>query len=277
MMMRWLKIAVMMMCLLMTAAFAEETAEKVVIYFQDGSRVLLPAEIANDAQKLDAYCAEYFPGRLYTKDAESAAYKYDASLSEKWAVETYGEGSRAMSVRLMKLGIHTSVVANTQGEELHVPTAELTIRGFEDKDHSVAVISAPRTGKASVRDKAASNGKVLTSAAAGSIVAVTEYTNASYTKIVYGDVEGYILTSCLIFQDTDKEPTGKGTVHIKGAVDGKSDVVIRNTASKSSAKVAEAATGTEVNIFAEQGDWYAVEGDGWFGYILKQYLKLNEE
>lgn len=273
---KWLRITVLMMCLLLTVASAEEAAEKVVIYFQDGAKVLLPAEIANDEQKLAEYCNQYFPGRMYSRDAEAAAYTYDAAISEKWAVETYGEGSKAMSVRMVKLGVHASVVANTKGEEITVPTAELTIRGFEDKAHHVAVISAPRTGKASMRDKAASNGKVLASCAAGSIVAVTEYTNATYTKIVYDESEGYIRTDCLVFQDTAKAPLGEGTVHIKGVVDGKSDVVIRNTASKSSSKVAEAPTGTVVSIYEEMGDWYAVEGDGWFGYVQKQYLNLNE-
>lgn len=277
----WLRIVMLVICLLMAAALAEapaaDEAQKVVIYFKDGSKVLLPAEIANDAQKLSDYCNTYFPGRQYTKDAEAATFNYDATISEKWAVEHYGEGSRAMSVRLVKLGLHTSVVATTQGEELTVPTAELTIRGFEDMEHHIAIISAPRTGKATMRAKAASSGEVLASCLAGRIVAVTEYSGASFTKIVYEEEEGYIRTDCLIFRDDSKASMGEGTVHIKDVTDGKSDVTIRATASKSTAKVAVIPTGTVVTVHGAEGDWYAIEWDGWFGYVQKQYLKLNAE
>lgn len=272
----WLKIAALMMCLMLSAAFAEETAENVVVYFNDGAKVLLPAEIANDDAKLAEYCDKYFPGRMYSKDAETAAYTFDASVSEKWMKETYGEDSHAISVRMVKLGVYTSLVATTKGEELTVPTAELTIRGFGDKAHQVAVISAPRTGTASLRDKASGNGKVIDKCAAGKVVAVLEYVNGTYSKILYGEEEGYIRTDCLIFQDTAKAPVGTGVVHVKDAVDGKSDVTVRNTASKSTSKVAAVPTGTEVCVHGMEGDWYIVEGDGWLGYIHKQNLKMTE-
>lgn len=274
---KWLILAMLVMCLVFSCAYAENATDKVIIYFQDGSMVLLPAEISEDEQKLADYCNQYFPGRNYTRDADASTVQYDASVSEAWAVKQYGEGARAMSVRLVKLGIHTSVVANTKGEELTVPTAELTIRGFEDRDHHVAVISAPRTGEASLRDQPDSKGKVIAKCEAGRIVAVVEYSNAVYTKIVYGEYEGYIRTDCLIFQDTAKAPQDSGVVHIKGAADGKAVVVVRNDASKSAAKVTEIPTGTEVTVYGAEGDWYTVEWNGDFGYIQEQYIELNQQ
>lgn len=270
----WLRIAALMMCLLLSAAFAEETAENTVIYFNDGAMVLLPADIANDGQKLAEYCNQYFPGRMYAKDP--AAFVYTAVLSEKWAAEQYGEGSSALSVTLTKLGVYTSVVTNARGEEMTVPTAELTIRGFNDKEHHVAVISAPRSGSASIREKASGSAKVVANGDAGRIVPVLEYTNASYAKILYDGVEGYIRMDCLIFQDTAQPPMDTGMVHVKDAVDGKSEVIIRNTASKSTSKVAAVPTGTMVSVYGEEGSYYIVEGDGWLGYIPKQNLKLDE-
>lgn len=271
----WLRIAVLTLCLLMTAAFAEDAAENVVIYFNDGAMVLLPAGIADDEQKLADYCNQYFPGRIYARDPE--AFVYSALISEKWTETQFGPGSKALSVTLAKLGVYSSVVTTVKGEEMNVPTAELTIRGFADKTHHVAVVSAPRTGTASLRDKASGSGKVLAKCAAGSIVPVLECTSATYTKILYDGVEGYIRTDCLVFQDTAKAPVGTGMLHIKDAVDGKDDVTIRNTASKSSSKVAAVPTGTEVSVYGSEGDWYIVEGDGWLGYIQKQYVKIAEE
>ena len=271
---RWLQIAALMICLLFSTAFAEGAAEDVIVYFQDGAMVLLPSDIANDDQKLADYCRQYFPGRMYAKDP--SAFIYTAVLSEKWVAEQYGEGS-AMSVTLKKLGVFTSSVTTAKGEELTVPTAELTIRGFEDKAHHVAVISAPRTGSASLREKASGSGKVVANCAAGRIVPVLEYTNASYAKIIYDGVEGYIRMDCLVFQNTAKAPVGIGTVHVKDAVDGKGAVIVRNTASKSTAQVAEVPTGMALGIYGEEGNWYLVEGDGWLGYISKQNLKQSEE
>lgn len=277
---KWLKLICVLLTVLTAAAFAvaEEAAEEdVIIYFQDGSRVSIPAEIANDEQSLADYCNKYFPGRAYTKDADAAVFNYDTTIAADWVASQYGEGSRAMSARLVKLGLHTSVVASTDGAELAVPTRYLTMYGNDDMEHHVAIVSAPRTGKASMREKAASSSEVLASCLAGRIVAVVEYSNASFTKILYEEEEGYIRTDCLIFNDGSKAPMGEGTVHIKDAVDGKSTVTIRATASKSSAKVAAIPTGTVVTVHDTEGDWYAIEWDGWFGYIQDQYLKLNEE
>ena len=271
----WLRIAALMMCLLLTAAFAEETAKNVVIYFNDGAMVLLPADIANDEQKLTEYCNQYFPDRMYARDPGS--FVYAATISEAWSAKQFGEGSKALSVTLSRLGVYESVVTNIKGEEMIVPTAELTIRGFTDKEHHVAVISAPRSGNASIREKASGSAKTVANGAAGRIVAVLECTSATYTKILYDGVEGYIRTDCLIFQDTAKSPAGNGIVHFKDAVDGKAKVTVRNTASKSTAKVADVPTGTEVSVYGTEGDWYIVEGDGWMGYIPKQNLKTSEK
>lgn len=265
---RWLQVAAMVICLLFSAAFGEEKTGNVIVYFQDGAMVLLPSDIANDDQKVADYCHRYFPGRMYAKDP--SAFMYAAVLSEKWVAEQYGEGS-AMSVTLKKLGVFTSIVTTAKGEELTVPTAELTIRGFEDKVHHVAVISAPRTGSASMREKASGSGKAVANCAAGRIVPVLECTNASYAKIIYDGVEGYIRMDCLVFQDTSKAPVGTG------AVDGKSGVIVRNTASKSTSQVAEVPAGTVLSVYGEEGSWYLVEGDGWYGYISRQNLKLSEE
>lgn len=273
---RWLSAAVLMLCLLTAFVFAEEAAENVVIYFNDGSKVLLPAEITDDEQKLAEYCNQYFPGRFYSRDAAAAAVIFDTVISQSWA-KSHLDSDRPVTARLVKLGVHTSVVADTKGEEMIVPTAELTIRGFDDQAHHVAVISAPRTGTASLREKAAGSGKVLANCAAGRIVAVVEYTNASFTKILYEDTEGYIRTDCLIFQNTAKDPAGAGTVHVNGTEDGQDDVIVRNTASKSSSKVASVPTGTTVFAYAEEEGWYIVEGDGWLGYIPKDNLRMDAE
>ena len=59
-------LALLLAAVMIPAALAmgeEAVQEQVIIYFQDGSRVRIPAGIANDDQALKDYCSTYFPGR----------------------------------------------------------------------------------------------------------------------------------------------------------------------------------------------------------------------
>lgn len=197
-------------------------------------------------------------------------------LEESYAVQRFGEDSRAMAVRLVKLGIVESIVANTQSEEMTVPTRHLIIRDFADPAHQIATVHAPRSGKATLRKTPNGNGEVIAQAKAGRVVALLEYTGATYSKVLYDGKEGYIRTDCLTFHAA-AEPLGQGTIHIKGVTDGKKDVTIRATASGSTAKVASFDTGTLVTVHAKTGDWYAVEYDGWYGFVPQQYLEMKAE
>lgn len=274
---KWLMIV--LACMMLTSgAFAEEAQENVVIYFQDGSMVLLPAEIANDPQALADYCAKYFPGRLYTSDGDSDALDFDATLSEEWTKAHYGEDSRALLVRLMKLGLTESTVITAQGDELSVPTHYLKFADDVDADHLLGVVYAPRTGEASLREKEGGSAKLIQQVKTGRIVAVLEYDGGNFTKIRYeDDVEGYIRTDCLIFHDGKDAALGAGTLHVKGNTDGSGKVTVYAEASTSKAKVIAWPTGTSVIVHAGDGKWYAVESDGWWGNVQAQYLTLNEQ
>ena len=68
-----------------------------------------------------------------------------------------------------------------------------------------------------------------------------------------------------------------GTLHLKGKTDGEATVIVRTTASTSAAKVAGWKTGTVVTVLKQQGVWYAVEYNGWYGYVHQQYLTMEGE
>lgn len=254
------------------SALAAETQQNtVIIYFQDGSRVSLPAEIAGDDQVLSDYCQTYFPGRAYTKSEDAADFSYDTTIAAEWTVSMYGAGSRAMSARLKQLGLVISQVETTQGETLTVPTRFLTIHGNGDMAHHVAIVNAPRTGEASLREKASGSSDLVAACKTGRIVAVLEFSDGTYTKILYEGEEGYIRTDCLIFDAGDQVPLGTGTVE-----GGASGIAVRATASASSAKVADLAAGTSVTVHRQEDNWYAIEFDGWFGYIPAESLRMNQ-
>lgn len=273
---KWLMIALACM-LLMVPAFAEETPQNVVIYFQDGGMVMLPAEIAGDPQALADYCAQYFPGRMFTTDGDSAALDYDATLSEEWTKAQYGENSRALLVRLVALGLTESTVITAQGEEVTVPSHYLKFADGVDAQHLLGYVFAPRTGEASIRETEGGSAKVIKKGKTGKVVAILEYDGGNFTKIRYEDIEGYIRTDCLIFHDGKQESLGTGILHINGVKDGSKTVNIRADQSTGKAKVAAWATGTSVIVHGEENGWYTVEKDGWVGYVQGQYLTLIQD
>lgn len=273
---KWLLIA--LACVAMLGfAFAEEAPADVIVYFQDGSMVLLPAEVANDAEALADYCEKYFPGRMYSKDADSAAMDFDASLSEEWAKSQYGEESRAVLVHLVQLGLTESTVKTAQGDVLIVPSHHLKFANHVDADHLLGFVLAPRTGEASIRETEGGSAKVIEKAKAGRVVAILEYTGGTYTKILYDGVEGYIRTDCLIFHDGMQAPMGTGILHVDGNKSGSKMVTIRADRSTSKAKIDTWPTGTSVIVHEEANGWYTVERGGWVGYVQGQYLTLIQE
>lgn len=266
----WLKLA--LLCLLLMLPFAALAEEQAIVYFHDGSMVMIPAEIANDPGKLSEYCNTYFPGRGYSFDM--AAGDFDAILSDVWTKAQYGDSSMAAGVRLVQLGVYESIVT-LQGEELTVPTQYLQFGENKDAAHRIGVVYAPRSGEASLREAEGGSAKLIQQAKTGRVVAVLEYNGGTFTKILYDGVEGYIRTDCLIFHSGEKAPMGEGTIHVKGATDGAKNVTVRATASTSQAKVTTLKTGTVVKVYEHSGDWYTIEYGGWFGYVQDQYLTME--
>lgn len=244
------------------------------IFFLDGSCVKLHERIASDPQAVSQYCQTYFPGREYTFDA--AAGNYDATLSAEEVAKHLGEGSVAMGVKLVQPGVSTSLVT-LQGIEVEVASSGLSIGENQDARHMIGVVLAPNTGEASVRETASGNGKVLVKAKTGRVVAVQEYTGSTYTKIWYEGKERYIRTDCLVFPKLDQTPLGVGMLRKDGKTDGEKKINIHTKDSDATAKVASWPTGTEVTVLSEDGDWYIVEKDGWYGYVLDEYLTLISE
>lgn len=274
---KWLMLALACMMLTAFAAYAEEAPAKVVVYFQDGSMVLLPAEIANDAQALADYCSQYFPGRLYTMDGDSDALDFDATLSEEWTKAHYGENSRALLVRLVKLGLTETTVVTSQGDEVTVPSHYLKFADGIDAAHLLGIVYAPRTGEATIREKEGGSAKVIEKGKTGRVVAILEYNGGNFTKILYDGVEGYIRTDCLIFHDGKEAPLGTGILHVNGAKDGSKTVTIRADRSTAKAKIDAWQTGASVIVHDEEKGWYTVERDGWVGYVQSQYLTLIQD
>ena len=95
-----------------------------------------------------------------------------------------------------------------------------------------------------------------------------------WTRIVSGDVEGYVKTELLAFADEAKniyqEMYGnQGTVTA-------SSLRVRNTPSLEGQQIGSKKKGSMVEILSQEGDWYQIEhGDG-SAYVEAEYVQTGE-
>lgn len=57
-----------------------------------------------------------------------------------------------------------------------------------------------------------------------------------------------------------------------GKTNGSTKINLRNSPDKTSAKVAEWKTGTEVTVLSHKDGWMMVEANGVSGYVLKEFV-----
>ena len=208
-----------------------------------------------------------------------SAVNQPSTVSEKDGTETKvipkettaSQGN--VQVTLEQVGTRTSKV-HYNGKTHEVPTAELNFGGDVPEGKETGVIYAPNTGKASLRSKASSSGTVLRKCKAGTVVTVLDWGN-NYCKINYKGSVGYVLTDCLLFPTADQEVLGTAQLSYNGRTTGSTTINVRNAADGDSAKVAEWATGTEVEVFSLQDGWYEIEHDGIHGFVMEKFLVFN--
>ena len=255
----------------------------------------VPEAYLNDKSALRKYIREMHPGVRLLEDNEkdnlvwgpgdslqlpesggnnqntntpSSGNKKTSSAVKETIVVRYGNEP----VQLMRLGIANSTIM-LNGEEKDVPTADLDFDSKAEKEKQVAVIHAPKSGTCTLRAKASDSGKMLKKCKAGSVVMVLE-TGAKWSKISYKDTVGYVLTGCLKWYNA--ETVGTGLLSYNGRATGSTTVNVRNTPSGDSAKIAEWATGTEVEIFGLEIGWYEIEYDGIHGFVMEKFLTSRE-
>ena len=197
--------------------------------------------------------------------------RYNAIVSGEWQAEDATAAST--TVQLQEIGTVTSKV-QSEGQTIEVKTSDLVFSEDVPEDKRVAVVYAPRTGKASLRAKASSNASVIKQCKAGTIVAVLK-TGNTFTQINYNGTVGYILTSCLQFHSPDAEAEGGALLSYNGKTNGSTTVNVRNQPSKDSAKVATWNTGTAVVNLSHKDGWYEIEAKGIHGYVMDQYITVK--
>ena len=95
-----------------------------------------------------------------------------------------------------------------------------------------------------------------------------------WTRIVSGDVEGYVKTELLAFADEAKN-IYQETYGNQGTVTA-SSLRVRNTPSLEGQQIGSKKKGSMVEILSQEGDWYQIEhGDG-SAYVAAEYVQTGE-
>ena len=182
--------------------------------------------------------------------------------------------SKPVRYTLRQLGTLTSKVT-LSGRSMEIPTEDFFAASTVPKDKQIGVIYTPKEGSAALRRSASTSAYLTRHCKAGYLVQVLEY-GSKFCKVVYDGDTGYVLTSSLRFVTPGTEPERTAKLSYNGKTNGSTAISVRCAPDKSSAKVGEWDTGTDVLIFGEQNGWYLIEARGRRGYVLPKYITLTD-
>lgn len=95
-----------------------------------------------------------------------------------------------------------------------------------------------------------------------------------WTRIVSGDVEGYVKTELLAFADEAKN-IYQETYGNQGTVTA-SSLRVRNTPSLEGQQIGSKKKGSMVEILSQEGDWYQIEHGDDSAYVAAEYVQTGE-
>lgn len=202
----------------------------------------------------------------------SGQKKRSASQKKEEAPTAEPVQSGGTAVTLKTLGTYTSTIV-VNGESHDVPTASLQY-GSAPEDKRLAIIWAPRTGKASLRSRSGGKGDVLKQCKAGRIVAVLEV-GREYSCVNYRGTVGWVLTDALKFHAPgDPSAVETALLAYNGRASGGTTINLR--LEEDGRRIGEYRTGTQVIVLGADEEWTHVEVDGHRGYVQSKYL-IKEE
>ena len=161
------------------------------------------------------------------------------------------------------------------GEKITVLTSELEFESTAKEEERLAVIYAPKTGKATLRAKASQSAKMVKNCKAGRYALVLEK-GKNFSKIYYNNAVGYIRTDCLKFYPIATEPYAEGILSLNGYTTGNAEINIRNKADYGTHISGTYKTGTVIRVIEIGDTWTEVEIDRIRGYIQTKVLTMQE-
>ncbi len=183
------------------------------------------------------------------------------------------DGGTMIPVTIAELGLARSTVI-ADGRELKVATASLVWETNASGNERLAVVYAPKSGKASLRKTSKSSSLILEKVTAGTIVRVFDI-QSKMTGIYVGDKAGYMLNSALKLTEPYSTFT-TGRLSYKGSLTNTHRINLYTQAKESSRKIKGVHAGDVITILSDNGSWTELDMSGFHGYVLSKYVTPDE-
>lgn len=236
------------------------------VEIDDGDTYPVPEALKGDLQALFRYLAKEMPGYTFSSiPGSSKIHKEKISGSSSDSSTNNGSSGNRKMTEWERLQESARIAA----EALKVdPTL-----------YPKALIYAPRTGQATLRQKAAGNGKMVDKLLDGTVVWILEEGDRFSRVLVGVDGQtGYIINSALEMLDPEELPYGAGVLTYKGDASVRRNIDMRSDSQGKGRKVTSWRVGTQVIIwsFSEDEKWYEVEYEGVRLHVQADYLTITE-
>ena len=246
------------------------------IRLTNGQHVNVPEALTLNQTALNDYLWDKYKtamqGFASAKDAAASA-----SAAAQFALYLTQEGGQT-EVRDAQMGLAWSQVT-LDGETIEVRTADLEWGSQAPEEQRMAVVYAPKSGKASVYADTKSKKAVLCKAEDGLVLMVLNV-GERYAKVWVKGHVGYMLTTTLTFHaiadaGTDGLP-GRGVLSSKGKTEGRAKISVKDRPKSAGRVVQKLPIGTPVTVFSDTGNWAEVDAGGYHGFIQSKYLTMMD-
>lgn len=229
--------------------------------------VTAPVEAEEPEQEL--------PEGAICEDAGDA--EADSDAPPKWAYEStvLTAAWQGETVQVLAVGSQVSIIR--QGKEnREVYTRALTFAEDAEEGKALAIITAPKTGRISMRKTASSRGAIIMKCQAGRIVPVLGLTK-KYALVQYEDAVGYVLRSSLTFLDPSEGEAEFAYIAYKGNPRSKNTVKVRQKGASTARILDEFPCGQRVTVIQRGDKWTEIEAENLRCFILSEFLTTVDE
>ena len=176
-------------------------------------------------------------------------------------------------VAVKQLGISRSIV-EIKGQEYEVETSMLVWNTTADADHRIAVVHAPKSGKASLRKTEKSSSKTIKSLGSGTVIAVFDMQD-DMSGVYYDGLVGYMKNSSLLYFSSEREYQ-TAVLTYNGSTTNTHRINMYNLPRESSRRLVGLRAGMAATVFGEEGEFYEIEVNGRHGYIYTKFVTLDD-
>ncbi len=179
-----------------------------------------------------------------------------------------------IQVAVQNAGLGLTMVS-VKGQTMLVPTSMLVWNTTSDASNVMAVVHAPKTGKAALRKTAKASSSVLKNLPSGKVVFVFDHQKSVSGVYCDGRV-GYMKNSSLLFFPADRSYQ-TAMLTYEGATSSKHRIYLYNLAKESSRRIATLSAGEYVIAFSQEGDFTEVDVNGLHGYVYTKFITPVDE